>query len=153
MGGGRIVIKDAMTMLNENAEAPEWPCVSVAPGDYIVSLAGGEDGSKSVRICAAGSGEASRGKEIGRVGVDHGAVAMCDYDALLAAVRADLDGYSDWTEDECEAAVWENESGVIEFGGVTVVHVKTGIGDGSFPVFELANGGRVVGMECVFAEK
>jgi hypothetical protein len=148
--GERLIIKDAMTMLYEEAEAPEWPYVAVEHGEYIVSVLLEDGKNRGVTVCLAGSVGAKRGKEIGRVSVDHGAVAVCEYDALLAAAKADPDGYSDWTEDECEGAVWENESGVLRFGDVRIAYLKTGVGDGAFPVWELLEGHRVVGMECLF---
>jgi len=148
--GTRLLIKDAMIMLNETASSPEWPFVVVAPGDYVVSICDVDGAGRQVRVCAVAA-EPERGSQVGAVAVDHGAVAICDYDALLAAVQADLDAYSDWTEEECEEAVWEEESGVLEFGGTRLAHLKTGVGDGTFPVFELRDGSRVVGLECLFA--
>jgi hypothetical protein len=148
--GTRIIIKDAMTMLSEKAETPEWPHVAVSPGEYVVSIMADAGKTKGVRVCHAGAADPRRGKEVGRVSVDHAAVAICDYDALLAAVRSDPDAYSDWTEDDCEAAVWEKNSGVLNFSGVPIAHLKTGVGDGRFPVWELLEGSAVVGMECFF---
>jgi hypothetical protein len=150
--GTRIIIKDAMTMLYEEAQAPEWPHVVVASGEYVVSTFKDGSGAKGVRVCDAGVVEPEKGKEVGQVSVDHAAVAICDYDALLAAAKADPDAYGDWTEDDCEAAVWEKESGVLEFGGTPIAHLKTGIGDGTFSVLELLDGGRIIGMECSFHE-
>ena len=150
--GTRIIIKDAMIMLYEKAQTPEWPHVVVAPGEYVVSIIGGNRDAKRVRVCLAGVAEPKKGKEVGQVSVDHAAVAICDYDALFAAAKADPEAYSDWTQDDCESAVWEKQSGVLEFGGTPIAHLKTGIGDGTFPVFELLDGNRVVGMECSFDE-
>jgi len=150
--GKRIIIKDAMIMLYEKAETPEWPHVVVAPGEYVVSVLSGKKGASGVRVCRAGVAKPRKGKEVGRVSVDHAAIAICDYDALLAAAKADLDAYNDWTEDECETAVWEEESGVLMFGGVAIAHMKTGVGDGEFPVMELLDGDKIVGMECCFED-
>ena len=137
-------------MLYEDAQTPEWPHITAAPGDYVVSILGDAGKTKGVRVCQAGITQAARGKEVGRVSVDHAAVAICDYDALLAAAKADPDAYGDWTEVECEEAIWEQDSGVLNFGGVSIAHLKTGVGDGEFPVWELLDGGRVVGLECSF---
>jgi hypothetical protein len=151
--GTRIIVKDAMIMLYEKAETPEWPHVIVAPGEYAVSILSNEGETSGVRVCRTDVSAPKRGKEVGRVSVDNAAVAICDYDALLAAVQADLDAYSDWTEDDCETAVWEQDSGVLEFCGVPIVHLKTGVGYGTFPVWELVGDGKVVGMECLFGEE
>jgi hypothetical protein len=148
--GSTIIIKDAMIMLYEEAEYPEWPHVTVEPGKYVVSLLAEKGKTKGVRVCASDVAKPKRGKEIGSVSVDHGAVAICDYDALLDAMQEDPDAYNDWTEDECEAAVWEKASGELKFGGVPIAHLKTGVGDGKFAVWELLDGKEVVGMECLF---
>jgi hypothetical protein len=148
--GTRIIIKDAMTMLYEDALIPEWPHVVVPPGEYVVSIKTDDGEVKGVRVCLANIEDPKRGTQVEDVSVDHGAVAICDYDALLAAAKSDPQGYSDWTEEECEETIWEKDSGVLEFGDVSIAHLKTVIGDGSFPVFELLDGARVVGMECDF---
>ena len=151
--GERLIIKDAMTMLYEEAETPEWPYVAVEHGEYLVWALIKDGQNRGVRVSLAGSVDAKRGKELGRVSVDHGAVAICEYDALLAAVKTDPDAYSDWTEDKCESAVWENESGVLRFGDVRIAYLKTGVGDGAFPVWELVERNRVIGMECLFTSE
>lgn len=148
--GHRLLIKDAMLMLDENASSPEWPYVELLPGDYDVWIDALPEGGRSVRVCAAAAEAPARGRQIGQVAVDHGSVALCDYDPLLAAVRDDVDAYSDWTEDECEEAIWETPAGVLEFGGTRIAYLKTGLGDGRFPVFELLDGDRTVGLECSF---
>ena len=147
--GKRIIVKDAMIMLYEKAKSPEWPHVVVPSGDYLVTMLD-DDAGRMVRVIGKLAKKATRGAEIGKVSVDHAAVAICDYDALLKAVKDNLEEYGDWTCNECESAVWEHQSGTLKFMNVEIAHLKTGSGDGTFSVFELTDGKKIIGLECTF---
>lgn len=148
--GNRIVVKDTMMMLDAEAPEPEWPGIACEPGEYSVSVLTRDGETVGARILRAGAAEPKPGREIGPVAVDSGSIAFCDYDPLLAAVRADPDAYADWTDDECESAVFGECQGVLEFGGAALAYLDNGVGDGSFMVTELLDGARVVGAECRF---
>lgn len=148
--GRRLVVKDAAIMLYQKAKKPEWPCVDVTPGDYVVSLQKAGKNVIGIRVAPAAETKTKRGKALGFVAVDHGAVALCDYDVLFPLTKSHPTEYADWTENECEEAIWETAFGGIAFKGCRMVHAKTGVGDGKFPVFALVAENRVVGLECDF---
>ena len=43
-----------------------------------------------------------------------------------------------------------NFSGKIAFGNTELAYVKSGDGDGTYPVFELIRDGEIVGLQCNF---
>ncbi len=148
--GSRIAIKDAMIMLDPDADTPEWPSVEVEPGRYVVEIHLPESWyCTRVRIRAEGSSP-SLGEEIGRVDVDHGKAAVLDYDSFIAAVRADPEAYEDWTEGELDDELAMNFSGEIAFTDSALVYTTAGEGDGSYPAYRLVENGDTVGLECHF---
>ena len=150
--GPTLIIKDAMTMLADDVTEPEWPSVHCAPGEYVLEIYVPEPfNAHRVRIRRSGSNP-DQGSAIGTVGVDHAFVAFVDYEAFIAAVRADVEAYEEWTAMELDDELALNFSGEILFGEEKLVYVKSVGGDGAFPVVELVEGGETVGMECVLVE-
>ncbi len=139
-------------MLSPDALAPEWPSVSVSPGEYILEIhVPIPFHAHRVRIRKTDSGPVT-GNEIGAVNVDHAFVGFVDYESFLAAVRNDYEAYEEWTMAELDDELAINFSGEIPFGDEKLVYVKSVDGDGAFPVFELVEDGQIVGMECVLVE-
>lgn len=148
--GSRIVAKDAMIMLDQAVDSPEWPAVSVAPGQYIIEIFLPQDWyCTRFRIRPVNSSPLV-GSQAGTVAVDNGKAAFIDYDTFLAEVRVDYDAYEEWTGTELDDELAINFSGQIDFRDCPLVYVKSGDGDGNFPVYALQEGDAVVGMECHF---
>ena len=150
--GSTLVIKDAMTMLATDVDAPEWPSVRCSPGEYVVEIFVPQPfNAHRVRIRRAGSSPV-RGADMGSVDVDHAFLAFIDYEPFLDVVRSDPDAYEEWTMAELDDELAINFSGEILFADKKLVYVKSVGGDGAFPVFELVEDGSSVGIECVLVD-
>ncbi len=90
------------------------------------------------------------GDKLGEVAVDHAFVGFIDYVPFLATIKDDFERYEEWTMTQLDDELALNFSGEIEFCGEKLVYVKSGDGDGNYPVYELVEDGRTVGLECVF---
>ncbi len=150
--GRLIVAKDAMVMLSADETEPEWPSIVCEPGEYVLEIHVSEPfQADRVRLRKSGSTPA-RGKEIGKVSIDHAFVGFIDYEPFLAAIKDHVDGYEEWTMTELDDELALNFSGEILFGEQKLVYVKSVGGDGVFPVLELVDDGKCVGMECVLPD-
>ena len=148
--GSTLVAKDAMVMLDADQAAPEWPAVTCTPGEYVLEIhVPTPFHAHRCRVRRADSNP-SRGAAIGQAEIDHGFVGFIDYEAFIGAVANDVEAYEEWTMMELDDELALNFSGEIEFCGQKLVYVKSGDGDGSYPVHELVEDGQTVGMECVF---
>jgi len=148
--GRRIVAKDAMIMLAADEAEPEWPCVDVIPGNYIVECQLVRDLHCTHFRIRPLDADPTSGKQVGTLDIDNAMAAFIDYDTFLADVRADIDAYEEWTETELGDDLSVNFFGRIEFGASPLVYVTSGDGDGTYPVFELTDDGEAVGLECRF---
>ena len=148
--GTRIAAKDAMVMLSEDESEPSLPFVDVQPGLFIaeINLASAWH-CKRFRIRRDESNP-EPGRTLGSIDVDCGKAAFIDYGAFSAMARDDFDSYESWTEMELDDELAINFSGQIDLGDAVLVYVKSGDGDGTYPVFELVDNGEVVGIECRF---
>lgn len=150
--GPRIVIKDAMIMLDCDSTEPEWPSIESQPGEYILEIFVPEPfNAHRVRVRRTDSNP-DIGKQLGEVSVDHAFVAFIDYETFLAAAKDDAEAYEEWTMMELDDELALNFSGEIMFGDQKLVYVKSVGGDGVFPVYELVDEGQVVGIECVLVD-
>ncbi|MGI9261869.1 MAG: hypothetical protein ACR2QR_07525 [Woeseiaceae bacterium] len=148
--GTRITAKDAMIMLDQDVGSPEWPTVTVSPGEYIVEIHLPQDWyCTRFRIRPVNSNP-QVGRPAGTVAVDNGKAAFIDYDNFLAAIGDDYDAYEEWTGMELDDELSMNFSGHINFMDSPLVYVKSADGDGSYAVFELTEDGETVGLECRF---
>ncbi len=148
--GKILVVKDAMIMLSEDEESPEWPFINCEPGEYIFEInVPSPFFAHRARIRKVGS-EPVRGKEIGAVDIDHAFLGIIDYEKFLGAVNKNYEEYSDWTAMELDDELALNFSGEIEFSKAKLLYVKSGDGDGTYPCVELVQDGAQVGIECVF---
>jgi len=148
--GKVLTIKDAMIMLSEDEESPEWPFVECPPGEYIFEInVPSPFHAHRARIRAVESNP-ELGKEIGAVDVDHAFIGVIDYEKFLNCVKRDYEEYGEWTSMELDDELAMNFSGKIEYQGAKLLYVKAGDGDGSYKCYELVEGGNVVGIECVF---
>jgi len=138
-----------MIMLDRGKKNPEWPWVKVSSGICQVQLNSDGERTTSFRVIKENGIEDSK-ELIGTVDVDHGAVATCDYDSMIAAVEENPEEYADWTCDELEENVDTEENGLLQFLGVDYVFCQTGLGDGSFPAYKLIKNEEVIGIEIMF---
>ncbi|MDJ0698835.1 MAG: hypothetical protein QNJ07_03180 [Woeseiaceae bacterium] len=147
--GGVIVAKDAMVMLSSDENDPEWPSVTCEPGEYVLEIyVPVPFNAHRVRIRKSES-DPARGRELGKIDVDHAFVGFIDYEPFLAAVEQDFDSYEEWTMTELDDELAINFSGEISFCGEKLLYVKSVDGDGVYPAFELVEGGQPVGLECI----
>lgn len=151
--GSLIVVKDAMVMLSSDEDGPEWPSVSCEAGEYVLEIHLVRPfHADRVRLRKAGSAPVVGG-EVGAVSVDHAFLGFVDYVPFLDAVKDDVDRYEEWTMTALDDELALNFSGEILFGSEKLVYVRSVDGDGVFPVFELIENGKTVGMECVLGSQ
>ena len=137
-------------MLAEDRDTPEWPSVTSSPGEYVLEMyVPAPFHAHRCRVRRVGSNPVA-GETIGTVDIDHGFIGFIDYEEFVAAVRQDTEACEEWTMTELDDELALNFSGEIEFSGQKLVYVKSGDGDGSYPVHQLIEDGEPVGMECVF---
>lgn len=148
--GRRLAIKDAMILVDPASESPEWPFVEVEPGLYAFEIHVPETWHCArLRVVPSGT-DPTLGPKLGDLDVDHAKAAVIDYDAFLATAASDFDSYEEWTGTELDDELSLNFSGCIDFGPTSLAYVTSGAGDGTYPVFELLEGEKVVGIECHF---
>lgn len=148
--GKVLTIKDAMIMLSEDEESPDWPSIKCSPGEYVFEInVPTPFFAHRARIKAVGS-TPELGKEIGSVEVDHAFIGVLDYESFLNVIKRDYEEYSDWTAMELDDELAINFSGEIAFNETKLLYVKSGDGDGTYKCFELVENGSIVGIECVF---
>lgn len=148
--GSIVIAKDAMVMLDVDQTSPEWPSVSCVPGEYILEINVPTPFHAHRSRIRKVDADPVAGKEIGTVEIDNGFIGFVDYEFFLAMARKDLEAYEEWTMMQLDDELALNFSGEIAFCGEKLVYVKSGDGDGSYPVYELVEDGEVIGMECVF---
>lgn len=148
--GKILLVKDAMIMLNEDEESPEWPFINCEPGEYIFEInVPSPFYAHRARIRRIDSAP-ERGKGIGSVDIDHAFIGIIDYEKFVGAVKKDFEEYAEWTAMELDDELSLNFSGEINFDTTKLLYVKSGDGDGTYPCFELVQNGTQVGIECVF---
>lgn len=148
--GNRIAAKDAMILLDQDAQEPEWPTVNVEPGLFIVEVHLPQDWHCTRFRIRPLNSSPEAGPPVGTLNVDNGMAAFVDYDTFLSAVREDYDAYEEWTGMELDDELSINFSGRTEFRGSPLAYVKSGDGDGTFTALALVENGKTVGLECRF---
>ena len=148
--GRRIVVKDAMIMLGDEETEPGWPFVFVDPGQFVVEIHLPRDWHCGRFRVRRQDSTPALGKVIGSLNIDHAKAAFIDYDTFHSIVCEDLNAYEEWTGTELDDELALNFSGQIKFGDTPLVYVKSGVGDGTYPVFELVENAATVGLECRF---
>ncbi len=150
--GHQIIIKDAMILLDDAEIESEWPTVVVDLGVYDIEINVPEQWyCARVRIRSVGS-HPELGKMIGYLLVDNSSVAILDYEMFIAEISSSYPDYEEWTEMTLFDEISENFSGQIAYRSSLLVYVKSGNGDGTYPVYELVENGKVVGLECHFED-
>ena len=148
--GNLLIIKDAMILLSNIVAEPEWPSINCEPGEYIMEINVPEPFyAHRVRIIKTDSNP-NIGNEIGMVSVDNGFIGIIDYEFFQTAVGNDFESYEEWTMTELDDELTLNFSGEVMFNQEKLVYVKSGDGDGVYPVYELVEDSKQVGLECVF---
>jgi hypothetical protein len=125
--------------------------VKVPAGSYLVQAKAMDFAGRKLvsrmRVVHHAAGNPALGKEVGETGTDTAMIAVCDIEALVAAVAGDHDRFL-----ELVTGHDYKECGIVEFKLKKVVsmpYVTTG-SDGGWPVFELRAGRRRVGIELEF---
>jgi hypothetical protein len=90
------------------------------------------------------------GAKAGAVGVDLGAVAVCDVDLVAVWASANEDQWQDWGQQ-----LWFNRTAPVGIfdcpaAATELLVVDSGFGDGTYPVYHLMSDGRPVGLEIEF---
>lgn len=148
--GKVLVVKDAMIMLSEDEDSPDWPFIKCDPGEYVFEINVPTPFlAHRARIRKVDS-EPEHGKNIGSVDVDHAFIGIIDYEKLLDEVKKDYEEYENWTAMELDDELAINFSGEISFNEAKLLYVKSGDGDGTYNCIELLQNGTQVGIECVF---
>ena len=148
--GQQIIIKDAMILLDNAETAPEWPAIVVDPGMYDVEINVPEPWyCARVRIKSVES-HPELGKMIGHLSIDNSSVGIIDYETFVNEISSSYSDYEEWTETALDDEINDNFSGQIAYKSAWLVYVKSGNGDGTYPVYELVEKGKVVGLECNF---
>jgi hypothetical protein len=84
-----------------------------------------------------------RGAQLGTTWTDTGDTGMCDYQAACDAADADVEGFYE----RIEQAIWQSRAhsgGEVALGDgpqQRMIFASSGLGDGTFPVWELVAGG------------
>ncbi len=148
--GKILLIKDAMIMLGEDEQYPDWPNVHCEPGEYVFEInVPSPFHAHRARIRKTGS-DPETGEEIGSVDIDNAFIGIIDYETFLDAVQKSYEDYGEWTAMELDDELSLNFSGEIYFNEAKLLYVRSGDGDGTYPCFELIQNGTRVGIECVF---
>ena len=107
--GSRIVVKDAMILLDPDDDSPDWPFVKITPGTYTIEIHLPYDWHCSRLRIRQKNSTPTLGASIGSVSVDHAKAALIDYDLFHSKVREDFDAYEEWTgmDLDDELAIWE----------------------------------------------
>jgi hypothetical protein len=126
------------------------------PGDYVVAarcMQWGKDRRVSrLRVVLKGS-SFQIGKEIGGVNTDTAAIGVCDLDVFSAAWRDDPGDAANKMEYHVTSEKIYGSFALDEEHRAVMAFVRTGFGDGGYPVYELVSGPRRVGAEVVFIKE
>jgi len=148
--GKRVVIKDSMIMLRRDETSPEWPCISIESGIYSIQINMlDKDICSSVIVKKVGQTFTEK-NNIGSVDVDHGSIGIIDYDNFMQAIQNNYNEYEEWTAGPLDDTVWEHIFGKVNFKNESLHFVRSGEGDGTYPVYELIEDNKTIGFECEF---
>ncbi len=94
-------------------------------------------------------GQSYEGAELmGKVSVDHGMVVISDYAALMKGLHKFPDEYESYLS-ECNEITgklyYERK-----FKGASQLFMTSGLGDGTYPVYKLVGGNKVIGLKVEF---
>jgi hypothetical protein len=132
------------------------PLVDVPPGHYGVAvrcMQWGEDRRVSrLRVLLKGR-RGQRGEEVGAVSIDTAKCGVCDPEVFSAAWRAHPGGEVAATNEleyQITGGALYGAVALDEQHGAVMVFVRSGFGDGGYPVYELISRSKRVGVEVVF---
>ena len=137
--------------------AQEYECVEipVEPGCFSVECRGvryGNDARVAAMRAIPEGMRVERGKELKRLPVDLGGIAVVDITILETSMDRSSEEYEEWIDE-----VLFGESGASpvfvdtwEPSSISIPSCESGFGDGTYPCFELLSDGRVVGLEVEF---
>jgi hypothetical protein len=135
------------------ADGQEGCMIDLRPGKYHVqvkAMAYGNDVRMSrLRVIWPGS-EPTAGPEIGQTGTDTGNVGVYDFDIFAKAWGNDNNASWDKISPAIESADMHGIAVLDDATGAIMPFVRSGFGDGTFPVNELLQNGSRVGFEICF---
>jgi hypothetical protein len=142
--------------LGDSLAAPELECGTVypmPPGRYRVEarvMTYGDDQRVSRLRAWLADRTPSLGEEVGEAWCDVAQIGFCDNERWPPAYNADPDAAWEKVEDQffgvnlCAVVVLDEATDAV------MVTAQSGFGDGTYPVYELADGGERVGFEVEF---
>ena len=147
--GGSFLAVDAQFVPSE----PDGLLVKLPPGNYSVQAKavnyGGDRRVSRLRVFRDGASP-KLGEKIGETWTDTAKTGVCDFESFSQAWGSDDDASYETIEPFFDT---DNPFGIVIFDaarGAIMPFVDSGFGDGTFPVFELAENGKRVGFEIEF---
>jgi hypothetical protein len=150
---GRLWLGDAaVTARDEGCSA------KLDPGRYVVQLKGmdfkGVRVVSRARVIPGPDGPLAPGPRLGEAITDSAMIAICDIDALEAAVTKE---YADEYERDVQEGMSPPGTTISTFSygprSFDVAWILSGLGDGAYPVFALKLSRKTVGVEVEFLPK
>lgn len=142
--GERIEVCDCLGIPNEYTEG--W-ALGTGTYDLLLRVMTDSNERRISRLRFVKKGRAVRlGEVIGEVSVDGGAVSVFDVDPIVGCDPEVLQELED-------RIILTDLKGLLRcftFGPTTIAMIRSGYGDGSYPVFALRDGGDLVGVEVEF---
>lgn len=147
--GRRLQILDVVMAGNDG----EGVTLDVAPGPYVVEARvmtyATDHRISRVRVHPKGA-VGTVGDVAGMVGVDLGAVAICDVDRLAPWAKDHEDAWQEWGQDLWYGRTEPAGLYTCTAASTVVPFLDSGLGDGTYPVYSLMENGRAIGLEAVF---
>lgn len=147
--GRRLQLLDVVMAGNDG----EGVIIDVPPGVYAVEarVMTHETDHRISRVRVHPKGTVGTvGSLAGRVGVDLGAVAICDVDRLAPWARDHEDAWQVWGQDLWYGRTEPAGLYTCTAASTVVPFLDSGRGDGTYPVYSLMENGRAIGLEAVF---
>ncbi|HXR03384.1 MAG TPA: hypothetical protein VN836_01600 [Verrucomicrobiae bacterium] len=147
--GSKVQVVDASYVPDER----EGCMVTLAPGSYHVEVKatayGGDVRISRLRLVRHGVSP-SIGAVLGETGTDTANIGVCDHEVFARAWGGDNDASWEIISPAIEEADTHGIAVLDETAGAVMPFVRSGFGDGTFPVHELVADGSRAGFEVVF---
>ena len=131
------------------ADRDDGRMIEVPNGDYKIDTKRAQTkyGDQIIRIRISPSLKTGFkiGSHIGAISIDRATMGICDMNALDIAVGGRNDDFQDHIEE-----LHLDDFGEIKFklaSDLEIIYLKTGKGDGTYPVFALTDADKTIGLE------
>jgi hypothetical protein len=148
--GFRVYVGDSWAIVADGVQ------VNVLPGIYRLDaecFAYGQDGRVArLRGILSGRVPTSR-RPAGHFSVDVASAGVIDADSIEAWACDDPEAFEAWGEAFVDSRIDDHDIAGFFFcpgARVSMVHISTGFGDGTYAIHQLMDGGDVVGFELEF---